>query len=618
MTTEADDTGESIQRSGPRARIKVYLRATNLPSPLTVLSQQPDTFARVSMIDQSVGTLDETANNPEGESYEDTEVVHKSSNPRWTWSLTIDYEYGTQVVFFVDIYAVRDQETSHKLAASLNELMRKKGRRFLGRATFDVQDVLGTSRNSKAKRLRKGGVVYAHVELQYETSASSPSNRSLALPDDDRILRLRIKAESLVHTQSTVNKYVSRTTAKPDTYFEVARLSESHERVVVFRSATVKESVCPTYDLAVIELNALRSSSECNLVITVFKLKRRKCKAIGSFEASIETLISACRTNAKVSGFEGCEDAEVSSPGLQLRRGGGESAGKIVVLEASIEHPSDTRESQFLSGADNDGGAPGELALSDDSLCPPVMPGTFIRRPAFRDYTELNIDLCVAIDFTSSNGDPRLPGSLHYSRDGMLNDYEESILAIGSVIEKYSQTKMFPCWGFGAKFNGVVRHIFQCGPDANSIGTDGILNSYRSVFETDLIMSGPTELQSVIKAAAARAKKSHGSASQNYSVLLCLTDGIVDDLEAIQRLVRSYQKLQLPLSLVVVGIGRADFSAFHAWSDSPAQSRGNFKFLEFRHHQFEPHELSRNAIAQLPLDIVENFVGRNIMPSLNR
>ena len=420
MTAEADDIGESDQRSGPRARIKVYLRATNLPSPLTMLSQQPSTFARVSFLDQSSRTLnDETANNnPEDEGYEVTEVVHKSRNPRWTWSLAVDYEYGTEVVFFVDIYAVRDQETSNKLAASLNGLVHKKGARFLGRATFDVQDVLGTSRNSKAKRLRKGGVVYAHVELQYD--ASAPLNRSLSFPDDDRILRLRIKAESLVHTQSTVNKYVSRATAKPDTYFEVARLSESHEQVVVFRSATVKESVCPTYDLAVIELNALGSRFGSNLVITVFKLKRKKCKPIGSFEASIETLTSACRTNTNVSGFEGCGDAEVSFPGLQLRRGGGEYAGKIVVLEATIERPSDAMKSQFLSGEDNDGGEPGELELSDDRLSPPVVPGTFVRRPAFRDYKELNIDLCVAIDFTSSNGDPRLPGSLHYSRDGML------------------------------------------------------------------------------------------------------------------------------------------------------------------------------------------------------
>ena len=420
MTEEADDTGESDQRSGPRARIKVYLRATNLPSPLTVLSQQPDTFARVSMLDQSVGTSNETANGPEGESYEDTEVVHKSCNPRWTWSLAIDYEYGSQLVIFVDIYAVRDEETSNKLTASL--LMRKQGTRFLGRATFDVQDVLGTSRNSKAKRLRKGGVVYAHVELQYESSASTPLNRSLALPSDNRILRLRIKAESLVHTQSTVNKYVSRTTAKPDTYFEVARLSESHEQIVLFRSATVKESVCPTYDLAVIELNAIRSRSESDLVITVFKLKRKKCKPIGSFEASIETLIGACRTNAKASALEGCGDAEVSFPGLQLRRGGGDFAGKIVVLEATMEHPNDARKSQLSCGDDHDGDAPGELTLSDDSLCPPAVPGSgaFVRRPAFRDYTDLNIDLCVAIDFTSSNGDPRLPGSLHYSRDGML------------------------------------------------------------------------------------------------------------------------------------------------------------------------------------------------------
>ena len=43
-------------------------------------------------------------------------------------------------------------------------------------------------------------------------------------------------------------------------------------------------------------------------------------------------------------------------------------------------------------------------------------------------------------------------------------------------------------WGFGAKYGGQVRHIFQCGDSATAFGTQGVLDAYRKVFETDLIM----------------------------------------------------------------------------------------------------------------------------------
>ena len=71
-------------------------------------------------------------------------------------------------------------------------------------------------------------------------------------------------------------------------------------------------------------------------------------------------------------------------------------------------------------------------------------------------------------------------------------------------------------WGFGAKYSGEVRHIFQCGSTPTATGIDGVLNAYRSVFETDLTMSGPTNFLSVLKAAAARAKKYYNAATTQH------------------------------------------------------------------------------------------------------
>ena len=126
-----------------------------------------------------------------------------------------------------------------------------------------------------------------------------------------------------------------------------------------------------------------------------------------------------------------------------------------------------------------------------------------------------------------------------------------------------------------------------------------------------MIMSGPTVLLSVLKAAASRAKTSHNDSQKlNYNILLILTDGVVNDLQSTKELVLKYH--HLPLSVIVVGIGRADFTDMNQWNDEPMERRGRFTFVEFRKLQFDPAALSRKALERVPNEIVDYFARRNI------
>jgi hypothetical protein len=93
---------------------------------------------------------------------DETEVVHKSSNPRWAISFSAQYEYGSQLLFFVDVFAIKssggDTGKSSFVKGSIGGIVNRRGMKLLGRAVFDVQDVLGTKNRVKARRLRKGGV----------------------------------------------------------------------------------------------------------------------------------------------------------------------------------------------------------------------------------------------------------------------------------------------------------------------------------------------------------------------------------------------------------------------------------------------------------------------------
>ncbi len=83
------------------------------------------------------------------------------------------------------------------------------------------------------------------------------------------------------------------------------------------------------------------------------------------------------------------------------------------------------------------------------------------------------MSLIVAIDFTGSNGDPRIPGTLHHidtSNRGILNQYQQAILAVGSVLEYYDADKKYPVFGFGARIRlpdgqfSPVQHCFPIWP----------------------------------------------------------------------------------------------------------------------------------------------------------
>ena len=67
-----------------------------------------------------------------------------------------------------------------------------------------------------------------------------------------------------------------------------------------------------------------------------------------------------------------------------------------------------------------------------------------------RGGEELN--LITAIDFTGSNGIPRMPNSLHAIKGyGQLNQYQQAMQAVGQILLDYDDDKLVPMYGFGAK-----------------------------------------------------------------------------------------------------------------------------------------------------------------------
>lgn len=175
-------------------------------------------------------------------------------------------------------------------------------------------------------------------------------------------------------------------------------------------------------------------------------------------------------------------------------------------------------------------------------------------KPSFTDYIMggLELSMMVAIDFTASNGDINYSQSLHYLRDGK-NQYQEAIQAIGNVIEHYDADKIYPLYGFGACYpqaDGNMSRVSFCFPLASSRvaevqGVEGILQTYEEAVPS-LYFSCPTYFAELINKAADHAASTPcNQTTQKYNVLVILTDGMIDDIEATKKAVIRVSKLSL-------------------------------------------------------------------------
>jgi len=204
-----------------------------------------------------------------------------------------------------------------------------------------------------------------------------------------------------------------------------------------------------------------------------------------------------------------------------------------------------------------------------------------------------DINFTVAIDFTASNGSPTDPRSLHFRDMRGPNQYQQVTRAVGEIIQDYDADKLFPALGFGAKLppDGRVSHEFFLNfhpSDPHCVMIDGILTAYQNSLGA-VQLYGPTNFAPVINHVAriASANQSGG----NYYVLLIITDGAITDfsntLSAI--VAASY----LPMSIIIVGVGNADFSAMddldaddHLLSDGRNKAQRDIvQFVPYRFFQ---------------------------------
>ena len=246
----------------------------------------------------------------------------------------------------------------------------------------------------------------------------------------------------------------------------------------------------------------------------------------------------------------------------------------------------------------------------------------------FIDYLSkgMQINLDIAIDYTASNNENQI--SLHNLDSRYPNDYEKAIESCGSIIAFYDYDQLFPVYGFGGipstnnNFNKQVSHCFNINfkSDPNIKGLNNIIKTYRESLKK-ITLAAPTFFAPVIDKVISEIKYDlqNRKEENHYYILLILTDGNINDMN--QTRDKIVEASYLPLSIIIVGIGNADFELMDILDGDKyplTNSRGELrkrdivqfvKFEDFKKNNAVDYgtDLTEEVLKEIPTQVEEYY-----------
>ncbi|EFX80682.1 hypothetical protein DAPPUDRAFT_318381 [Daphnia pulex] len=370
---------------------------------------------------------------------------------------------------------------------------------------------------------------------------------------------------------------------KSDPFVTISKSTENGEYVVVHKSEVIKTTLNPVWKTAVIPVRNLNNGDyERTLKLQCWDWNRNGSHSfIGEAFFSLQKLL-----NGPLPMSIPCVN-----PGYQKKKKNYKDSGRFEFVQCKIN---------------------------------PIY--------TFLDYLQggTEINCTVAIDFTASNGDPNTPASLHYLHGGPTL-YEQALSAVGEIIEDYDSDKQFPVIGFGARLPpiGRVSHEFHVNFNPTNpycYRVPGIIAAYRACLPL-VQLYGPTNFAPCIRHVTKFAQQYQDGS--HYFVLLILTDGIITDMYDTKEAI--VDASSLPLSIIIVGIGCADFSAMegldsdNAMLTAPSGRKAQrdivqfVPFSQFLSANVNPLvgrlHLAREVLREVPDQFTSYMKTRNISPN---
>ncbi|KAM9755828.1 copine-2 isoform X2 [Ovis canadensis] len=154
-------------------------------------------------------------------------------------------------------------------------------------------------------------------------------------------------------------------------------------------------------------------------------------------------------------------------------------------------------------------------------------------------------------------------------------------------------------------------------------GVDGIAQAYSACLP-HIRFYGPTNFSPIVNHVARfAAQATQQQTATQYFILLIITDGVISDMEETRHAV--VQASKLPMSIIIVGVGNADFAAMEFLDGDSRMLRSHtgeeaardiVQFVPFREFRNAAKEtLAKAVLAELPQQVVQYFKHKNLPPT---
>ena len=136
--------------------------------------------------------------------------------------------------------------------------------------------------------------------------------------------------------------------------------------------------------------------------------------------------------------------------------------------------------------------------------------------------------------------------------------------AVTTILDQYDSDKMYPFYGFGGvpQFMGMnqVSHCFPLNGSEKQPHIDGVENVIKAYKQAlpQIKMMGPTKFSYILKECKAQVEAINDP--KTYHICLLLTDGEIHDMEETIEEIADIANKNLPVSIIIVGVGSEDFS----------------------------------------------------------
>ncbi|WMV22043.1 hypothetical protein MTR67_015428 [Solanum verrucosum] len=392
-----------------------------------------------------------------------TEVVLNSLNPKWITKYTMAYYFETVQNLVFHVYDIDTQFHNQDV-----KMLKLEEQDFLGEASCTLAQIVTKSDRSLTMDLVSGE--------QFSGQAHARKFGKLTIFAEESI-----SSKTTVELKLRCSELESKDLfSKSDPFLVVSKTTESGIVVPICKTEVMKNDHSPTWKPVFLKIQQI-GSKENPLIIECYDFNSNgKHSLIGKIQTSLLDL-------------EKLHSAGTSANLFIPTAMGPKQENKVLKSQLFVESYSEKIQYTFL------------------------------------DYLAFGYELnfMVAIDFTASNGNPRLPDSLHYiDPSGRPNAYQRAILDVGEVLQFYDSDKRFPAWGFGARpIDGPVSHCFNLNGSSTYCeveGIQGIMMAYISALH-NVSLAGPTLFGPVITSAAHIASQSLTNRERKYFVLLIIT-----------------------------------------------------------------------------------------------